>query len=345
MSSKKAAKKLKKNKKKQEAAPRALFVAAYRGDCGAMGRLIDGGVDVNALVEDGRTDDAGPRGQPRRSTALFQAVGSKHEAAAQLLLDHGADPNITDSLGNTPLIAAAFEGSLPVLRMLIEAKVNLNAVEPDYGWTALHFACWKGNTDCAEALVRAGCDTSLRTPHGMTGRDIAQQAGHTAVLERLAALEKAPETQSQKARTTAEQGKSTAMSSKKAAKKLKKKKQQKTQLEAGIEMLNAARHGDCGAVTRLLDGGMDVDALVETGHTDPVTRQPVRTTALHQALLNKQEAATQLLLDRGADPNLASSTGFTPLMAAAAQGSLPLLRLLIEAKAELNTVNPNTGGT
>ena len=39
--------------------------------------------------------------------------------------------------------------------------------------------------ECAEALVRAGCDTSLRAKDGKTGREIAQQMGHTAVLERL----------------------------------------------------------------------------------------------------------------------------------------------------------------
>merc|ERR1711969_516272 len=85
--------------------------------------------------------------------------------------------------------AAALD-SLPLLRMLIEFKAELNAVHPDADWTAFHTACDKGSADCAEALVRAGCDTSLRSKGGRTGRDVAQQKGHAAVLERLAALEK-----------------------------------------------------------------------------------------------------------------------------------------------------------
>ena len=87
-------------------------------------------------------------------------------------------------------MAAATIDSLPLLRLLIEAKAELNAVDPETGFTAFHYACQMGNADCAEALVRAGCDTSLRNKGGMAGRDVAQDQGHTALLERLAALKR-----------------------------------------------------------------------------------------------------------------------------------------------------------
>ena len=44
---------------------------------------------------------------------------------------------------------------------------------------------------CAEAVVHAGCDTSIRNRDGKTGRDLAQRNGHTAVLNRLAVLQEA----------------------------------------------------------------------------------------------------------------------------------------------------------
>ena len=77
---------------------------------------------------------------------------------------------------------------------------------------------------------------------------------------------------------------------------------------------------------RLLDGGLDVNALVENG-MDRVTGRPIRCTALIQAVAHKQEGAVRLLLERGADVNLANSTGWTPLMVAAFTDSLPLLPL------------------
>ena len=62
-----------------------LLDAANSGDCGAMGRLLDGGLDVNALVKNGATDS---KGQPIHSTALIQAVSYNQQAATRLLLDH-----------------------------------------------------------------------------------------------------------------------------------------------------------------------------------------------------------------------------------------------------------------
>ena len=49
---------------------------------------------------------------------------------------------------------------------------------------------WRPDARLAVALARAGADTSVRDKAGQTGRDMAQAAGHTAVLERLAALKR-----------------------------------------------------------------------------------------------------------------------------------------------------------
>ena len=73
---------------------------------------------------------------------------------------------------------------------MVAAKADLGTVDPGSAWTAFHWTCFNNHPDCTEALIRAGCDTSLRDKSGKTGRDFAQAEGHTAVLERLAALKK-----------------------------------------------------------------------------------------------------------------------------------------------------------
>eukprot|EP01045_Picozoa_sp_COSAG04_P051109 COSAG04_NODE_21068_length_380_cov_1.277580_1_plen_80_part_10 len=80
------------------------------------------------------------------------------------------------------------------------------------------------------------------------------------------------------------------MSSKKAAKKLKKKlKNKKTQVgDTPEDLLAAAQDGDCGTIGGLLDRGMDVNALAETGQKNPVTGQPMRWTALYVSVWHKQ---------------------------------------------------------
>ena len=52
----------------------------------------------------------------------------------------------------------------------------------------------------------------------------------------------------------------------------------------------------------------------------------------------KLRQPARLLLDAGADPNLANS--FTPLMIAAATGQLEVLRLLLARGAALDAVDP-----
>ena len=189
MSSKKAAKRNKKKvgkgktKTGDEGAAK-LVLATQDGDCTAITGLLDSGLDINALVETKDKD-----GKIYRTTALREAIAHKHEAAVRLLLDRGADPNLADNLGSTPLMVAAAQGFLPLMRLLLEAKAEVNAVDPQTGGTAFHWTCGCDHADCTEALVRAGCDTSLRDEGGMTGRDLAQEKGHTAVLERLDALE------------------------------------------------------------------------------------------------------------------------------------------------------------
>jgi ankyrin repeat protein len=64
----------------------------------------------------------------------------------------------------------------------------------------------------------------------------------------------------------------------------------------------AAWDGDLRRILELLDAGVDIDSEYEFGISP-----------LHAAIENSQPAALELLLSRGADPNLANSNGWTPL--------------------------------
>jgi uncharacterized protein len=70
-------------------------------------------------------------------------------------------------------------------------------------------------------------------------------------------------------------------------------------------LLFAARQGNSGVVAALLDAGVSANQLKQGDHTSP----------LLIATINGQFDTGKLLLDRGADPNLASENGVTPLYA------------------------------
>jgi uncharacterized protein len=64
-------------------------------------------------------------------------------------------------------------------------------------------------------------------------------------------------------------------------------------------------------------------------------------TALHWAVYNDDAAAADLLLRAGAKPNVANRTGMTPLAMAALYGSAPLIDRLLKAGADAKAVGPN----
>lgn len=74
----------------------------------------------------------------------------------QLLLDHGASPNRADPLGDTPLMRAARSGQAEIVRLLIAAGADLNALDPRYGSTALHRALDAEQDETVRILREAG---------------------------------------------------------------------------------------------------------------------------------------------------------------------------------------------
>jgi hypothetical protein len=119
-------------------------------------------------------------------------VGPGNLEAARLLLEGGADPSRLDSEGNTPLMTAAVKDYVGVLRLLLARGAAVDAVHTDHGATAFHAACVTNHLECAEILLRAGCDVGLKSKDGMTGRELAADEAHGALVERLDALANDP---------------------------------------------------------------------------------------------------------------------------------------------------------
>lgn len=87
-------------------------------------------------------------------------------------------------------------------------------------------------------------------------------------------------------------------------------------------------------VKLLLARGADVNAQANDG----------RTVLYLAAAQRNSSAVLDLLLDKGAKTELATSNGRTPLMAAATNGEVAMMRKLIDRKANVNALS-GTGGT
>lgn len=86
----------------------------------------------------------GSRGQPdvlahRRNTANYVAARNAETAAVEMLLDYGAEIDVTDSNNGNATMEAAKAGYLATLRPLVDRGTNLN-FDDDYKNTALTYA-------------------------------------------------------------------------------------------------------------------------------------------------------------------------------------------------------------
>ncbi len=87
----------------------------------------------------------------------------------------------------------------------------------------------------------------------------------------------------------------------------------------------AARKGDLREVERLLDSGLNVDVCDDDADETPLMAACLSTDAPVELV--------RLLLDRGADPNCRSATGYTPVIHAACAERMDVIELLLAAGA------------
>ncbi len=143
------------------------------------------------------------KGDPERAARLFCRVGmppDEKDAAGQTVLHRAAehknpevlrqilkigetDPNLQDSMGNTPLMAAATEDRANSISILYSNGARLDQ-RNDSKQTALMLAAWEGNTQSVRVLLSIGANPLCRDTHKKNAADYAALEGHTQI-ERL----------------------------------------------------------------------------------------------------------------------------------------------------------------
>ncbi|MGQ0621322.1 MAG: ankyrin repeat domain-containing protein [Panacagrimonas sp.] len=161
----------------EEIAPedRASFFVhnARTGACDKLGADLDAAaVDVNSFD---RVDQ----------TALIAALNHGHIDCARILLDRGADVNLPDPAGWTPLIHAVYFGASDELLLLVlDRGARINA-QNDRGVTALYLAAGIGREPQVRLLLERGADPRVATKSGYTPLRIAQQKGLADIVKLL----------------------------------------------------------------------------------------------------------------------------------------------------------------
>ena len=132
-------------------------------------------VDVNLMTE-------------RNTNPLMLAAGKGHRYVVQFLLDKGAEPNMADEVGLTPLIEATEEGHKDrhkdVVHLLLENGANPNMAAQD-GTTPLHNAAHCGHKDVVQLLLDKGAEPNMADQGGITPLLCAIERVHTDIINIL----------------------------------------------------------------------------------------------------------------------------------------------------------------
>lgn len=158
----------------------ALFLAVQANQPDLVRFLLAQGADANGRAPFGETPESG-------ETVLIQAIrlsrigGDATRQIVAQLLARGADPNLIDGRGQTPLLACVESGASDLAQALLRKRANPNAPNRS-GETPLIAAVRRKDAAATALLVHAGADVNRRTPDGKTPLDLAFAGRNAEVI-------------------------------------------------------------------------------------------------------------------------------------------------------------------
>jgi ankyrin repeat protein len=318
-----------------------LMIAARTGVPDALGALIDAGARVDA------------RDTQFQQTALMFAVRENHPAAVKFLIDHGAAVNAQTRKGPTPAFVPPCKGTgcgsegVGINRQGLPDRGR--RAEAKGGMTPLLYAARDGRIESARLLVAAGANLEQGDANAIRPLLMAAVNNHLDVARLLVEYG---------ADVNADDfwGRSPLWAT------IEYRNLDMNNKDSDSPTDNFVDRAPILAFTReLLDAGANVNA--RTREVPPMRRwlyalgdvswvDFTGQTPFLRAALSGDTAAMRLLVRYGADPNLATPAGTTPLMAAAGvnwvvqqtytespQASLDAVKLCLELGNDINATN------
>ena len=351
-----------------------LYLAALNGDVELLQALLHAGADANTAAPSGETMlmTAARTGKPAALAALLQAGAAvdardpefgqtalmlaargNNPEAITLLLDHGADINAQTRIGETPKFVLPCKGTgcgsegVGINRGGLPDRGRRDMTKG--GMTPLLYAAREGLTAAARVLIERGADIEQAEANGLRPLLMALLNNQIDVANALLAAGADVNADDFWGRTplwAAVDYRNLDMN---------------TKLEDDPVSNHVDRDALLPVISRLLEAGANANA--RTRELPPSRKwlyalndvswvDFTGQTAFLRAAFSGDTEVMQLLLEHGADPNLATFAGTTPLMAAAGVGwvvdqtytvSMPSLleaiRICLAHGADVNAVN------
>jgi ankyrin len=351
-----------------------LYLAAENGSAAVIAALLDAGADANAVAPIGETAlmtatrtgvveaialllDRGAsvdaRDRDFEQTALMLAVREAQAQVVELLLARGADVDARTRVGPTPSFVPPCKGTgcgsegVGINRGGLPDRGRRGAALG--GMTPLLYTARDGRTEEAALLLAAGADVELAEANGIRPLLMAllnDQLGVATLLLEHGADVNADDFWGRTPLFAAVEYRNLDMNN----------RDQDAPTTNGVQ-----REPLLAMIRALVERGADVDA--QTREVPPSRRwlyslgdvswvDFTGQTPYLRAALSSDTATMRLLLEHGADPNLPTQAGTTPLMAAAGvnwvvaqtftespRTQLEAIQLCLDHGADVNAVN------
>lgn len=160
----------------RDAAKRTPLLLATRANHVEIARLlIEAGSDVNA------------KDNIRDTPFLYAGAEGRNEILRMILATGKAKLNDTNRYGGNALIPAAHHGHPDTVRILIDARLDIDHVN-NLGWTALLEAVILGDggptyQEIVGILLDGGADAAIADRDGVTPLEHARRMGHDAIAK------------------------------------------------------------------------------------------------------------------------------------------------------------------
>ena len=264
--------------------------------------------------------------------SLLDAAERGDRAAALRLLGKGADPNAPGPDGTTPIMYAAANNDVELVRALIRAKADVTRTN-QFGTTAITEAAIIGSAPLIDALLKAGADPNTKNPEGETPLMAVARSGNVDAARLLveagaevnakenfggqtALMWAGAQSQPEMVKFLASKGADLDARGvvRQWERKVIKEPRPKDMNKGGFSALTyAAREGCVDCARHLMAAG-----------ADPDLEDPERITPLNMALLNMHFDFAAFMVQAGADLDKWDLFGRSPVYMAADVHTLPV---------------------